>query len=150
MTTVIACGNLLRSDDGVGTYVFRELTKSGVPCGVILIEPGTSILDILLSAEKDDKLLVIDAVKSGNHPGTIYRIPAEQLGAFMENNLTLHDLGPQDIPAIGRAIWGEEFNGRLIVLGVEVKSTEFGVGLSPEVKEALPRLIGLVREEMAD
>jgi len=150
MTTIIACGNLLRGDDGVGTYVLGELAKSGVPCGVTLIEAGTGILDILLCAEKDDKFLIIDAVISGNPPGTIYRIPVNQLSAFKKNSLTLHSLGPQDIPAIGRAILGEEFNRRLIVLGVEVKSTKFGVGLSPEVKEALPRLISLVREEMAD
>jgi len=150
MTTIIACGNLLRGDDGVGAYVFRELTKTGVPCGVTLIEAGTGILDILLCAEKDDKFLIIDAVISGNPPGTIYRIPVNQLSASMENSLTLHDLGPQDIPALGHAILGEEFNSRLVILGVEVKSTKFGVGLSPEVEEALPRLIGLVREEMAE
>ncbi len=150
MTTIVACGNLLRGDDGLGAYVLMELTKSGVPRGVTLIEAGTGVLDILLHAEKDEKLVIIDAVKSGNPPGTIYRIPVNQLSASMGNGLTFHDLAPQDLLAMGRAMLGKDLSRRLIVLGVEVKSMEFGVGLSPEVKEALPKLVELVREEMAD
>lgn len=148
MITVIACGNLLRGDDGVGAYVFRELAKSGIPDGVALIEAGTATLDILSYVEHADKVLIIDAVMSGNPPGTIYRIPIGDLNTSVANNLTLHDLNPQDILAIGRAMLGKELTDRVIVLGMEVKSTQYGLGLSPEVEKAIPRLVDLVEEEM--
>jgi hydrogenase maturation protease len=149
MIAVIACGNLLRGDDGVGAYLLMELAKSGIPAGVALIEAATATLDILSYVEHADKVLIIDAVMGGNPPGTIYRVPIDEL-ASVPSNLTLHDLSPLDILAIGRSMRGKEFTDRLVILGVEVKSTQFKLGLSPEVEEALPRLVALVREEMTD
>jgi len=151
MITVIACGNLLRGDDGVGAYVLMELAKSGLPAGVTLIEAGTATLDIFSYVDHADRLLIIDAVMGGiNPPGTIYRIPIDELNISMPSNLTLHDLSPQDILAICRSMLGNEFPAGLLLLGIEVKSTQFELGLSPEVEEALPRLVALVKEEMAD
>src|SRR5512139_4200703 len=75
---VVGLGNLLLKDDGVGVHAVRAL-QNGVPRGVRAVEVGTAVLDALHLVEWADRILAIDAMASGGHPGTIYRFGIEDV-----------------------------------------------------------------------
>ena len=71
---VLGLGNILLRDEGAGVHAAQELQKQSLPGNVEVIDGGTAGLEILLSQQCPYKLLVIDATKAGNEPGTIYKI----------------------------------------------------------------------------
>ncbi len=148
MINVIGCGSILRRDDGAGIYVLRELGKIALPDDVQLIEAATICLDLLPHWENADKVIVVDAVKSGNRPGTIYRIPAETMKPLAASKLSLHNFNLADGLAFIRTAMGEESVTRTVIFGVEVKNTDVGIGLSSKVKRAIPILVDNIKKEI--
>ena len=66
LTTVLGLGNLVHSDDGVGVHAIHGLQlDSRVPPGVVLLDGGTQGLALLPHIAGVDRLLVIDAIDSG-------------------------------------------------------------------------------------
>lgn len=78
---IIGCGNLLRGDDAVGPIIIRRLWERGlgdVP-GVSLWDGGTSGMDVTFAMRGAGKVVLIDATTTEDAPGTIYRVPGEEL-----------------------------------------------------------------------
>ncbi|RKY35126.1 MAG: Ni,Fe-hydrogenase maturation factor, partial [Candidatus Duberdicusella sinuisediminis] len=69
---ILGLGNLLYKDEGIGIHLIRELEKMKLPPNLELIDGGVGSLDILLSLENIDKLIIIDALKGGGAPATVY------------------------------------------------------------------------------
>jgi len=76
---VIGCGNILRGDDAVGPVLIRHLHTQGVPDGVRLVDGGTSGMDVAFGMRGAARVVIVDAARTGAEPGTVYRVPAEQL-----------------------------------------------------------------------
>ncbi|MCD1294442.1 hydrogenase [Methanocella sp. CWC-04] len=145
---ILGCGNALVGDDGVGIRVIEKLQEMDLPENVECIDAGVGGLNILSWIEDADKVVIIDAVQTGNEPaGTIYRFTDKELppsGMFM---LSLHDLNLVDTINVGRMV--QKMPSEIIIYGVEVKRLiEFTKELTPEVEAAIPELIELVLEEI--
>lgn len=150
-TNVIGCGNLLRGDDGVGIRVIEELGKEDLPPGVSLIDAGTRSLDLFAFLDGARKAIVVDAVKNGATPGTLYRAetrsaPIAHAGAEC---ISLHDFDWEQALGIGKALLGDAFPEAIVFFGVEVEHTEPGLGLSPPIERALHEIVRMVRSELA-
>ena len=76
---VVGCGNLLRGDDAVGPVLVRHLWEAGLPDGVRLVDGGTAGMDIAFQMRGAGRVVVVDATRTGAEPGTIYRVPGEEL-----------------------------------------------------------------------
>lgn len=148
MILVIGCGNLLMGDDGFGIHVLEELEKSDLPENIKLIDIGTSSLDILHQLEGIDKVIIIDAVKSGNEPGVVYRLTEKDLLYPDLNFLSLHELKLEHTLSIGKKILGKKFPKEIIIFGVEVERIEGRIELSPKLKKVLPKVVNLVFKEI--
>ena len=70
---VFGVGNILLSDEGVGVHIAHELQKMELPLGVDIIEGGTDGFGLINIITETDRLVVIDSVKGGKKPGTIYK-----------------------------------------------------------------------------
>jgi hydrogenase maturation protease len=70
-TLVLGIGNLLFSDDGVGLHIIEKLREEDL--GVDLKE-ASSGLDILDAVKGYDRVILVDAIRSGGEPGTIYEL----------------------------------------------------------------------------
>jgi len=69
---IAGVGNILLGDDGIGPYVVRKLAANYVfEEGVELEDLGTPALDFIDHIAGLDALIVVDAVKNGEAPGTI-------------------------------------------------------------------------------
>jgi len=78
-TLIIGCGNLLRGDDGVGPILIRRLWEIGLPEGVRVADGGTAGMDVAFQMRGADRVIIVDACRTSAAPGTLYRVPGEQL-----------------------------------------------------------------------
>ncbi len=154
---VLGLGNVLLKDEGVGVHVAGQLQKQVLPCNVEVIDGGTAGLDVLLSQQGLDKLVVIDAMRAGKKPGTIYKT---RLKAGEEDKLTqifseaeqpkisLHQVGLIDALAAA-----EKLNcapKEIVIIGVEPKEMDYGLELTEPVKQRLAEIVNMVLEEIKD
>ena len=79
---VIGIGNILLRDDGIGVHLINELQTENFKYDVDLIDGGTSTFDLLGYFLDNEKIIVVDSLKGGHEPGTIYRITPEELGTL--------------------------------------------------------------------
>ncbi len=148
---VLGCGNLLIGDDGFGVHVLKELEKRGLPNNVELIDAGTGGLDILNLIEGADKVILIDAVKSGGEIGSVYRFTEKDLPPANMSLLSLHDLGLADVLKMGRIIQPKRMPKEIIIIGCEIRrSDEIRLKLSPEVAKAVPVVVDMILKEVGN
>lgn len=129
-------------------WALKELEKLPLPQGVELVDMGTGGMDILFQLEGQEKVIIIDAVMSGRKAGTIYRMKREDLRDSKLNFLSLHDFNWQHGLALAEKTLGKIFPKEVVVLGVEIKNTKMGIGLSRPVRNSLPGVLNLVRKEL--
>jgi len=138
-TVVLALGNLIRSDDGVGLCALRRLQEdSRVPADVSLVEGGTKGLELVSYISEASRLLVLDAVEVGAPAGTILRLAGEDIRS-LPGGSSVHDLALADILGALRILGREP--QEIVLLGVQPARTELGTSLSPPVEGALPALV---------
>jgi hydrogenase maturation protease len=146
MKAVIGCGNIAMGDDGIGTHVLNELKKMKLPKEVELIDAGIRSIDLLPMLENFKKIIIIDSVKGGGKPGTIYKLTERDL-KLQKNIISLHELKLEQNLALGKILLGKKFP-EVIIFGIEIKKIEFSVEPSEEVKNAIPKVIKLVLREL--
>ena len=73
-TAILGLGNELLGDEGVGVHAIRLLAKEKLPEDILLVEVGTAILDALPILEKAENIIISDAMKGDERPGTVYSI----------------------------------------------------------------------------
>jgi len=143
---ILGVGNLLLSDEGVGVHVANELIKRQLPPGVKVIEGGTDGFRLLNVITEADRLIVVDAVKGGGIPASIYRFDIDEVQNCPSGFKTsVHQIGILEVINLSGLIGKTP---RTTVIGIEPKSLEMSMELSPEIKEKIPRIIELVLEEL--
>jgi hydrogenase maturation protease len=143
---VLGVGNLLLSDEGVGVHVANKLMEMELPDGVEVIEGGTDGFRLMHVVTGAARLIVVDAVKGGGPPGSIYRFDIKDAPTYPDAYKTsVHQIGILDVVQLSELI-GEA--PETTIIGIEPKSLDMGMELSPEVKAKLSRIIELVLEEV--
>jgi len=143
-TLIIGVGNTILQDEGVGMHAVRALEREKLPPGVLVIEAETSILDFLPQIQAAEKIIIIDALRTGALPGTIYRLTPE--GLPVDAALSLHAMGPLQVIQLARQ--EGDFRAEVIIIGVEPKEMGLGMELTPEVKAQLPKITEVVLREI--
>ena len=141
---IAGVGNELLSDDGVGVHAVCRLQEEPIP-GVVIADIGTAILHGLHFLESAQRVLVIDAAKGGQPPGTIYLFDAAKT-AGLRAPASIHAIGLRE--AAGFLLTNKSAPP-ITVLGIEPETLEYGMNLSGPVQAALPRVISLAREIIA-
>lgn len=143
---LLGVGNLLLSDEGVGVHVANELMKMELPPEVSVVEGGTDGFGLLNIIAEADRLIVIDAVKGGAAPGSIYRFDIKDAQNYPSAYKTsVHQIGILDVIDLSGLIGKKPHT---TIIGIEPKSLEMGMELSPEVKAKIPRIIELIWDEL--
>ncbi len=138
-TLLLALGNPIRSDDGVGIAALRRLEEDPrVPGTVELVEGGTKGLELVSYLSGISRLLVLDAVDVDAVAGTIVKIRGTELCALPGNG-NVHDLALADILNALRLL-GQEPQ-ETVLLGIQPGTTDLGTSLSRTVESSLPLLV---------
>ena len=129
----------------MGLVVARRL-REAAPESVRVLEESGEGAGLMESWQDADTVILIDAVHSGAKPGTLHRLDAHlQPLAKKFFRFSTHAFGVAEAIELARALG--RLPPRLIVYGVEGKSFEAGVGLSPEVEAAAPEVVERVLAE---
>lgn len=144
---VLGVGNPLLGDEGVGVVAIRELAdRFRFGEDVRLLDGGTAGLGLTAEIARAGKLLILDAVRAGQPPGTVLRLDERDLPADFRNKISPHEIGLGEVLALHRLEGGVE---EAVILGVEPDRIELGVGLSPPVRRALGTLIGKAVDQLS-
>jgi hydrogenase maturation protease len=142
---VLGVGNILLMDEGLGVYAVQELAKEQWPDNVEFIDGGTFTQDIFYLFQEYDRLLVLDVVRAGREPGTIYRLTEDDLVKDESQSLSLHDIDLLDSLRMAEMLGNRP---RLLVLGIEPKTIDWAMELTEPLKEAFPKYLEIVRREI--
>jgi hydrogenase maturation protease len=143
---ILGVGNLLLSDEGVGVHIANELLKMNLPPEVSVIEGGTDGFRLLNIITEADRLIIIDAVKGDAPPGSIYRFDIGEVQNSPSGFKTsVHQIGILEVLDLSELIGKTPHT---TVIGIEPKSLEMGMELSPEIKTKIPKIIQLVLDEL--
>ena len=144
---VLGLGNILLQDEGVGVAVIERLQRDyRLPEGVELLDGGTSGMTLLDDMRMRDKLIVVDAVRTGPAPGTVVVLRGDQVPAFFRSKVSPHQLALSDVLAV-LTLTGEKPLD-VTVVGVEPLSLETKLGLTDVVEGCLDTLIAQVFDEL--
>jgi hydrogenase maturation protease len=140
---VLGIGNVLLRDEGIGCHVVHALEEIPLP-DVNIIDGGTCP-DVLHLLEDADKLVIVDAVKGGGTPGQIYRFHLKDITLEQKPFLSLHDVGLVDSLMLMQ-LWHNM--GDAVIIGVEPREINWGLELSPELREKMPQIIDAILSEL--
>jgi hydrogenase maturation protease len=135
-------------DDGAGVHLVHQLAVKLKRTDVSVIDAGTVPDLFALVDEGVRKLIFVDAVRAGEPPGSVYRLKLDDIESQKELPFSLHDLTLIDNLKLMGVL--DRKPESVVIIGIEPAMTEFGTGLSPEVKRALPQAIALVIEEIEE
>lgn len=137
---VMAMGNIIRSDDGLGSRLIELLRARGVraplfDCGTA---PENYIFPIL--SANCETVILVDAADLGIEPGGVRVLGLDDI---MNVSFSTHSPSPRlftDLLKTGR----EDIN--IFIVSMQPKSTALGGAMSAEVAESLERLAGIFAE----
>lgn len=141
---ILGIGNSLLSDDGVGIHAVNFLRKEP-PRNTILVAPGTDFLSAAPFLERCTKALVIDAMDTGQPPGSLHYCSSRDLVEIHQIH-SLHELG---LLAVLEFLDGKS-RPEVHILGVQPGRIELGLQLSPPVASALPQVVRAARRIIAE
>lgn len=152
---IASIGNILKSDDGLGSFVIDQLRRLKLPQNIEVIELGAPGLSILHYVKGYDKVIFIDTIKRGGKPGSIYVLKPQDVAYLTEamspRNLafmSMHEVNLEKTIAIGKALG--EMPPDIIIIGCEPEDVStLRIGLTNKVREALPKIIELILKELS-
>jgi len=132
---LLAVGNRLSRDDGAGPAVAEWLQDSEWS----VVDCGASLENVagLVTRERPDVLVIVDAARMGLPPGSIRRLP---IGGCERMLISTHGLPLSFVlDRLGMDI------ARIVLLGIEPGDLSLGEGLSPSVEAAAASLAEVLR-----
>lgn len=103
-TLIAGFGNVLRGDDGFGVEVVRRLqVDENQPDGVELLEVGTGGIALAQALMTPcERLVIVDAMKRGGKPGTVYVLQIESVDAL--RSVDMHMAVPSKALGLAQAM----------------------------------------------
>lgn len=135
---VLAVGNRLLSDDGLGMVLLDELSRDrrwGEH--VEFVDGGTQGLALLGRLGGRRAVVLLDAVALGAAPGTVHVQFGVPFGLFRSG--TAHEANAVELLRYA-ALLGD-LPDEVAIVGIEPASLETGIGLSDAVSAAIPEAV---------
>jgi hydrogenase maturation protease len=149
---VAGIGNVFLGDDGFGVEVAGRLTGQPWPAGVRVEDFGIRGVHLAYELlDGYDVLVLVDAMRMGEAPGTVAVIDAEPAALTPDGDAPVvdaHTMNPDVVLGLLGALGGSV--GRVFIVGCEPATVEESMGLSPPVAEAVDRAVVLCRDLVAD
>ena len=143
---VLGIGNPLCSDDGIGIRIIKEMRDSGRYTTIDLIDGGTAPDLFSLLDENVERLIIVDALRGGKKPGSIYRLVITDDNIAEESPVSLHGLGVLDSLKMMKQL--DLHRPEVTILGLEPVDTSHGLKLSPQLEALIPDIINAIEEEI--
>jgi hydrogenase maturation protease len=140
---ILACGNTLRGDDGVGLWLAEWAEQRfSVQPGVRVIADHQWSPELAEDVARAQSVLFIDCSLE-SEPGSLHLIPVAPAPGGPEHST--HHLGAAGLLALGRELYSS-LPREALQLTIGAGSIEFGEKFSPAVTAAQPDACKLIEE----
>jgi hydrogenase maturation protease len=144
---ILGIGNVLLTDEGIGVRTLKELERRFTfPDNVELLDGGTAGIELLRHIRMRDYLIIIDAMKFNQEPGTVFRVEGADVPAAFRTRISPHQLGLSDL--LAAAMLTDELPKNLVLFGVEPESIDIGLDLTDTVEASVEKLVSAVADEL--
>ncbi len=151
-TAIMGFGNPVRSDDGVGCYVIDELKKQlGERVDISILDMGTSAFEVLFQLKGHQRIILVDAVINTGEPlGTLYKLPAEEVNAAIQDDplVFLHSMKWDQALSYAKKILREEYPNDIQVYLIAIDNTRLSDYLSDTAKTAGDKVVNLILQDV--
>jgi hydrogenase maturation protease len=136
---IAGVGNIFLGDDGFGVEVVRRMARRALPERVRVSDFGIRGFDLAYALTEDhDAVILIDATRRGEVPGTLYSLELDPVGQTNEA-IETHGMAPANVLRLVAALGGRP--RRVLLVGCEPSDidaeTEDLTGLSAPVEAAV-------------
>jgi hydrogenase maturation protease len=144
---ILGVGNLLFTDEGVGVRVAEALQdRYEFPQNVRVVDGGTLGLNLLGVISEADHLIVVDAVRQGGEPGSLYRLAGEQIPQRIRAKNSLHQVEFLEALTCCQAL---DKVPETVIVGVEPEDiTTMSIELTSTVGARVDDLVEAVLKEL--
>ncbi len=150
-TLVLGIGNPILGDDGIGFHIAQELAKEIKDENIDVKDTSIDGLNLLELVVGYDRVIIIDAIltKDGE-TGEVHRLAPDDIGEPAQSMISAHHLNLLTTIKLGRRLFPKKIPGEVVVFAVGIQEvTEVTEEITARVKEAIPRVINLVLEELS-
>lgn len=113
-----------------------------------MVDGGTAGLDTAFQMRGAARVVIVDAARTGASPGTIYRIPAQEVAELPPlDGLNTHSFRWDHALAFSAWLLGPSRPSDIVVYLIEGASFEPGEPLTPDVAAALEQVADLLEEK---
>ena len=140
---ILGIGHLLKRDDGLGVHIIKYIEESGavLPDGIELLDGGTAGFDLLGLIENYEKIVIVDALRADDEPGSIYRFTPEH-AVETRSHFSLHEVGIMEVIRLLRIM---ERNPEIEFVGIVPENiSDYDTTISPAVRKAIPRAVEVI------
>ena len=142
---ILGIGNTLHSDDGLGVHIINEILDSEINLDddIEVIDGGTAGFDLMYIMTGREKIIIVDALKVDDEPGSVYRFKPEN--ALLSGcTYSLHEVGITEVIKMLN-ILGHNPDIEIIGIVPEDISTR-EIIISDAVKRNVPKAIEVILE----
>ena len=133
---VIAVGNDLYGDDGVGNAVLNVLEQIPEMREVELINGATDALGLIDHFSGVDHVIIVDAAQMGEKPGTVKVFSKEEVKLKIKmDHLSVHGISLAETFDIAQAV--DSLPGEITIIGIEPKN----IGISQTLCDVVTQTI---------
>jgi len=138
---VLACGNTLRSDDGVGWHIARAVDENPPHSALTVIMAQQFLPEHAVAISEADAVVFVDcsAVTAPGIVTTMTITPAEKLPRILT-----HHLDPASLLKMAEDLYAHR-PAKAVAVTVGAASFDLSEKLTPVVEAALPAAIAAVR-----
>lgn len=145
---VLGVGNILLKDEGIGVHVLEKLReRNALPENVTLQDGGTLGLGLMPMLEEGyDHIIVLDAIKADDVPGSIYRFSLTDLANTPRARISPHEIGLLETLTLANL---NDIQFETTIIGIvpdEVKM--WGMELSPTLESRLEEIADFAEREI--
>ena len=144
---VLGIGNTILSDEGAGVHAAAALEACyELPDNIEVIDGGTSGMELLGPLSDTDFLVVLDAVKAGQPPGTLVKLSGKEVPIFFRTKLSPHQVSICDV--LASLEFAGDLPGKIVLIGIEPESLELGTNLTPTVAARISEMASMAAHEL--
>ncbi len=143
---ILGLGNVLCADDGLGVAAVELLRQRfETPDDVRVVDGGTLGLALLEQFRATDDVVLVDAIQTGDPPGSFVRLEGDDVGPAVRNRLSCHQVGVAEL--LDALRWLDAYPKRVVLLGLVPEMLDVRVARSDTVERQMPRLVEAIVEE---
>lgn len=134
---ILGIGNTLLSDEGIGVQLVNRMQRQvGAVPGIEYLDGGTLSFTLAEPIARADGLIVADAARMGEPPGTLRVFHDQEMDSYLQGNrASVHEVSLGDLLDIARL--SDTLPARRCLIGIEPEHLDWGEALSKTVEPAV-------------